>query len=82
MPDYRVEVELLKMDGTPGRNFSLEAWWSVSNSADKARVIRQSSYSEAVGGQDYEALVQAHSRALAALSRDIVGALKDLPSKR
>ena len=79
MPDYRVEVELLTMDGTLGRTVSLEAWWSVSHGAEKARVTRKSSYSEPVAGQDYEALVQAQSRALAALSRDIAGALKELP---
>ena len=79
VPDYRVEVELLKMDGTLGRTVSLEAWWSVSSGAEKARVTRKSSYSEPVAGQDYEALVQAHSRALAALSRDIAGALRELP---
>src|SRR5208283_397215 len=37
VPDYRVEVELQKMDGTLGRTFSLEAWWSVSNGTEKAR---------------------------------------------
>jgi uncharacterized lipoprotein YmbA len=79
VPDYRVEVELLRMDGVLGRTVSLEAWWSVSYGAEKARVTRKSSYSEPATGQDYENLVQAHSRALAALSRDIVGALKELP---
>jgi uncharacterized lipoprotein YmbA len=83
VPDYRVEVELLKMDGTLGRTVSLEAWWSVSYGTEKkARVARKSSYSEPVAGQGYEALVQAHSSALAALSRDIAGALKEIPSKR
>jgi uncharacterized protein len=76
VPDYRVEVELLRMDGTLGGTLSLEAWWSVSYGVEKARVSRKSSYSEPVAGQDYDALIQAHSRALAALSRDIAGVLK------
>ena len=79
VPDYRAEVELLQMDGTLGKTVFLEAWWSLSYGAEKARVTRKSTYSEPVAGQDYDALVQAHSRALAALSRDIVGALKELP---
>jgi uncharacterized lipoprotein YmbA len=74
------------MDGMLGRTVSLEAWWSVSYGTEKARVTRKSSYSEPVAGQDYDALIQAHSRALAALSRDISGALKELgalsPPKR
>jgi uncharacterized lipoprotein YmbA len=66
VPDYRVEVEVLHLDGNLGSTVSLEAWWSVSYGAEKTRVTRKSSYSEPVAGQDYEALVQAHSRALAA----------------
>ncbi len=77
-PDYRVEVEVLHMDGTLGKTVDLEAWWNVSYGAEKARVTKRSSYSEPAAGQDYDALVQAHSRALAALSRDIAGALKEL----
>ncbi len=79
VPDYRVEVEVLQMDGMLGRAVSLEAWWSVSYGGEKkTRVTRKSSYSEPVAGRDYEALVQAHSRTLAALSRDIAGALKEV----
>ena len=79
MPDYRVEVEVLHMDGTLGGTVSLEAWWSVSYGAEKkTRVTRRSSYSDAAAGQDYQSLVQAHSRTLAALSRDIGVALKEL----
>ena len=74
VPDYRVEVEFLTMDGALGRTVSLEAWWSVVHGA--ARISRKATYTESVAGQGYEALVQAYSRALAALSRDIAGALK------
>jgi hypothetical protein len=78
-PDYRVEVEVLHMDGTLGSTVSLEAWWNISSAGEKKlRVIQRSSYSEPVAGQDYDALVRAHSRALAALSRDIAAALKEL----
>jgi uncharacterized protein len=77
IPDYRVEVDVLRLDGMLGGTVSLEAWWSISSGQDKkARVTRKSSYSEPVTGQGFDALIQAHSRALAALSRDIAGALK------
>jgi uncharacterized protein len=75
-PDYRVEVEVLKMDGTLGGTASLDAWWSIVYG--KTRVTRKATYSEPATGKDYNALVQAHSRTLAALSRDIAGALKGL----
>ena len=79
MPEYRVEVEVLQMDGTLGSTVSLEAWWSVAYGGDKkARLTRKTTYSEPVAGKGYDTLVQAHSNALAALSRDIAGALKEL----
>jgi uncharacterized lipoprotein YmbA len=46
-PDLRVEVEVIKMDGVPGRSADLEAWWSIVGSADKKiRVSKRSTYSE------------------------------------
>ena len=76
IPDIRVEVEVLKMDGALGGSVSLEAWWSVAH--EKERISRKATYTEAIGSQSYDALVQAESRALANLSRDIAGALKQL----
>jgi uncharacterized lipoprotein YmbA len=75
-PEHRVEVELLQLDGTLGSTVSLEAWWSVAHG--KTRVTRKATYSEPAADKGYDALVQAHSRALAALSRDIAGALKQM----
>lgn len=78
-PEYRVEVEVLQLDGTLGSAVSLEAWWSVAYGGDKkARLTRKTTYSEPAADKGYDTLVQAHSRALAALSRDIAGALKEL----
>jgi len=79
IPDYRVEMEVLHMDGTLNKTASLEAWWCISHGTNKkARVTGRSSYSESVAGQDYGALVQAYSRILAALSRDIAETLREL----
>jgi uncharacterized lipoprotein YmbA len=81
LPQYRVELEVLQMDGTLGGALSLEAWWSVTYGGDKkARITRKAAYSEPVSGRDYDALVQAHSRALAAVSRDIAAVLGQLQS--
>ena len=78
-PDYRVEMEIVRIDGALGGTVSLEAWWRVSNGGDRKTLIaRKVSYQEPTTGGDYKALVQAQSRALAALSRDIAAALKGL----
>ena len=79
VPDYRVEVEVLQMDGTLGGTVSLDACWTIfSGREKKALVIKRSSYSEPVTGKGYDTLVQVHSHLLAALSRDIAGALEEL----
>ncbi len=75
IPQYRVAVEVLKMDGAPGKTASLEAWWSVAQ--DKKRLTRRASYSQSAG-QGFQGLVEAQSRLLEALSRDIAGALQEI----
>jgi len=76
VPDVRVEVEVLKMDGALGGSVALEVWWSVGSG--KTRMARKATYTETVESQSYGALVQAESRAVASLSRDIAGAIKQL----
>ena len=75
-PDYRVRVQVITMTGNPGGKAFLDAWWMVSGSKEnKVIVSKRSSYSEPVQGQDYGALVQAYSKILASLSRDIAKAI-------
>ncbi len=77
--DYRIEMEVLRLDGSLGGNVSLDAWWMVS-SGDGKKILasKKSTLSEAVGGQNYRSLVDAHSRVLGALSREIAETLKTL----
>lgn len=78
-PDLRIEVEVIKMDGVPGKSTDLEAWWSIVSSADKKiRVSKRSTYNEPVAASGYFGLVRAQSRALENLSRDIAGAIQNL----
>ncbi len=77
--DYRIEMELLRLDGSLGGNVSLDAWWMVSSGDGKKMLAyKRSTLTEAVGGQDYKSLVDAHSRALGALSREMAETLKTL----
>ena len=78
--DYRIEMEVLRLDGSLGENVSLEAWWMVfSGDGKKMLASKKSTFTEAVGGQDYKSLVAAHSRALGHLSREIAEVIKALP---
>ncbi len=77
--DYRIEVEVIRMDGNIGGDVVLIARWSISDRDGRAVLFsKETSYSETAGSKAYEALVSAQSRALAALSRDIAEALKVL----
>ncbi len=78
--DYRIEMEILRLDGSLGGNVSLEAWWMVfSGDGKKMLIAKKSTFTEAVGGQDYKSLVGAESRALGTLSREIAEVIKTLP---
>jgi uncharacterized lipoprotein YmbA len=77
--DYRVIIEVIRMDGTLGKEAVLEAWWSVSSGKEsKMLVSKQSRLTEPVKNQSYEAFVQAHSAALESLSREIAQVINNL----
>jgi uncharacterized lipoprotein YmbA len=77
--DYRIEMEVLRFDGSLGGNVSLDAWWMVSGGdGKKILASKRSTLTEAVGGQDYKSLVSAESRALGTLSREIAETIRTL----
>lgn len=77
--DYRVEMEVLRLDGSLGGDVSLEAWWMVFSGDGKKMVLtRKSTFTEATDGKDYRSLVSAQSRAVAKLSQEIAKTIQDL----
>lgn len=75
-PEYRVPVEIHRLDGRLGGEVALAATWAVHRKGEAApRVVRKSVLAEPASGPDYADLVAAHSRALAALSREIAAEL-------
>jgi len=79
--DCQVEISILRFDGTPGGSVSLVAEWRICGPEDdRAWIARTSSFREPSGGEDYESLVEAKSRALADLGREIAGAIRALPA--
>ncbi len=77
--DFRIEAEVMRMDGILGKEASLEIWWSILNGGEK-RVLtsKQSKFREPVATSNYEALVQAQSRLLASFCREIADAIKNV----
>jgi uncharacterized lipoprotein YmbA len=81
--DYRVYVDVIRMDGKLGESAVLDVSWTIMGGADRKGVLRmeRSSYKEPTGGQDYGDFVAAQSRNVKALSRDIAEAIKTLEQK-
>ena len=78
--DYRIEMEVLRLDGSLGGDVTLEAWWMVlSGDGKKMRLNKKSTFTEAAAGKDYNSLVSAESRAVGLLSSEIAEAIKTLP---
>jgi len=81
-PAYRVSVDIRRFDSVRGQGSILDAVWVVrSTAADGTATSGRSTLSEAApAGEDgdYDALAAAHSRAIAALARDIAAAIRAL----
>jgi hypothetical protein len=74
---YRVAIDVQRFESTPGKSSIVEAVWVVYAVAGEAR--GQSGHTlaeEPVTGGTMDALVAAHSRALAVLSADIAAAIR------
>jgi uncharacterized lipoprotein YmbA len=69
--DFRVVIDVQRFDSAPGETATIAVTWTVrhlSGEHETARVRME----EPVTGADYDALVAAHTRAIARLSGDIV----------
>jgi uncharacterized lipoprotein YmbA len=75
-PDYQVLVDVQRFDSVLGEAVTIDVLWSIRRAAGGAPKIGRSSVREAVFGAGFDALVAAHSRALAQVSRDIAGAIR------
>jgi uncharacterized lipoprotein YmbA len=72
---WRVRVDVMQFDSVPGDAVTIDAQWTVRGPASVASAGR-SLVREPVSGPGYAALVAAHSRALAAVSREIAAAIR------
>ena len=81
-PRYRVALKIRYFEGQLGKDVILEAIWSVSSQqSQQTHIKRKSVINEPLSPEpDYAALVAAHSRAIAQLSREIVKEIQNLQS--
>ena len=82
-PVYRVEMVVLRFDGQLGGDVTLDVKWGVINEATgKYELVTTSSIQRGTSGQDYDALVNASSIALAQLCEEIAAQLAQLCTAR
>jgi uncharacterized lipoprotein YmbA len=73
--DINVLLHVQRFDSVLGDSVTVEVAWQVVPAKGAAKA-GQSTVREPAGGPGYDALVAAHSRALAAVSRDIAAAIR------
>ena len=78
--DYRVEVDVRGCAAWPAGGLTLDAAWMVTRpGAARAVLVRRTTLREALPDPGPDALAAAHSRVLAALSREIAAELLRRP---
>jgi len=76
---YRVEMDVLRLDGALGGDVLLDVKWNViAEATGKIVLVTTSSIQKGTSGPGYEALVNASSMALAQLSEEIATQLAQL----
>jgi uncharacterized lipoprotein YmbA len=81
---YVLTVDVVQFDGEFNGNATLHARWYLTHWDDnnpKVLATKISRYTEPVGGESYDNLVIAESRALEAFSREIAEVIKGLPQE-
>jgi hypothetical protein len=75
--DYRLEVDVLRLDGNLGDQATLVAQWALLEAEeDDLILMRRSEYQELAADNTFKGLVLAKSRTIETLSRDIAAAVK------
>ena len=73
---WRVRVDIMRFDATPGEAVTVEALWTVVPPGKGAPVAGKSLVRQPMDGPGYDALVLAGDRALGAVSREIAAAIQ------
>jgi len=75
-PDWQMEIEVIRMDGSLGKDVSLLVRWRIFEKETKEMLLtRTSSLKEPAVAPGYEALVAAHNRLTETLSREMADAI-------
>lgn len=75
-PTWRVRVDVMRFDSALGEAATVDALWMIWPPKTETPILGHTLARESVQGQDFDALVAAHDRALASVSREIAAAIE------
>jgi uncharacterized lipoprotein YmbA len=78
--EYRVLLDIQRFDSMVGQTVIIDALWTVRRASGGEPTTGRSVVREPVSGDGYDALVAAHGRALATLSRDVAESIRSTAS--
>ena len=79
--DYRLEVDVLRLDGNLGNQVTLVAQWALLEAEEgDLKLMRRSEYQERTVDNTYKELVLAKSRTIEKLCRDMAVAISKSPA--
>jgi uncharacterized lipoprotein YmbA len=76
---YQVVVAVVRFDGRPGGDITLDTRWRILGSNGDELAFRRSTVIEAAAGPGYERMVAAMARALVALAQEIAAEIRSMP---
>jgi uncharacterized lipoprotein YmbA len=80
--EYQVVVAVVRFDGSPGRDVTLDTRWRIVGKDAKEIVFRRSMITEPVSGSGFAPLVAAMTRAISALGEEIAHEIQIDSAKR
>jgi len=80
--DYQVIVVVLRFDGSPGHQVTLDARWRLLGKNGQELALKRSTINEPLTAQGYQSLVGGMSRALGALAQEIAAEIQSRADAR
>jgi len=74
--EYQVLLDIQHFDSAPGQAVMIDTLWTVRSASGGEPKSGRSVVREPTNGNDYDALVAAHGRALATVSREIAASIR------
>jgi uncharacterized protein len=74
--DYRVTLDVQRFEARPGATVVIDILWTIRHGDEAEVKTGRSAFREKIAPGGYDALVAAHNRALATISREIAAAIR------